>query len=406
VLTLFPQSLRLPTDIAPAPPAASTRVIVRKIDLYLLRQFLQVFVICFISLAGLYTVIDAFGRLDDFSQGDASIGDAALAAGRYYALQSLGFFNKTSGVLTLIAAMFTVTWIQRHNEMTALLAAGVPRLKVLLPVLIASVTIAFGAAGLREFVLPSIRHELSLDSKDLNGERGVELKPRYDNVTDILLGGETANLSKRTINNVNFTLPPRLSGAYGKQILAQSATYLEAAGDRPGGYVLSGVTRPAQIDTQPMLTGDKGPIVVTRGSGAPWLEPGQAFVVSGVSFDLLAEGSKWRDLASTRELVHELANPSTDLGPDVRVAVHSRVVQPFLDVTLLLIGLPLVVSRGSGNPFVAIGLCVAVVTAFFVLTLGGQALGGGGWLKPALGAWLPLIAFVPVAAYQFDSLRQ
>lgn len=377
----------------------------RKIDFYLLRQFLQVFVICFISLAGLYTVIDAFGRLDDFSQEGSSLGDAAMAAGRYYALQSLSFFNKTSGILTLIAAMFTVTWIQRHNEMTALLAAGVPRLKVLMPVLVASVSIALGAAGLREFVLPSIRHEMSLDSKDLGGERGVELKPRYDNVTDILLGGETANLSKRTIDNVNFTLPPRLAGAYGKQILAKTATYLEADGDRPGGYLLSGVTRPAQIDTQPMLADDKGVIVVTH-RDAPWIEAGQAFVVSGVSFDLLAQGSKWRDLASTSELVRELANPSTDLGPDVRVAVHSRIVQPFLDVTLLLIGLPLVVSRGSGNPFVAIGLCVAVVTAFFVLTLGGQALGGGGWLKPAFGAWLPLVAFVPVAAYQFESLKQ
>ena len=34
---------------------------------YLLRQFLQVFVICFLSLTGLYIVIDAFGHLDHFS---------------------------------------------------------------------------------------------------------------------------------------------------------------------------------------------------------------------------------------------------------------------------------------------------------------------------------------------------
>ena len=33
--------------------------------------------------------------------------------------------------------------------------------------------------------------------------------------------------------------------------------------------------------------------------------------------------------------------------PDVRVTVHSRVVQPILDVTLLFLGLPLVVARGS-----------------------------------------------------------
>ncbi|MEO0529641.1 MAG: LptF/LptG family permease [Planctomycetota bacterium] len=378
----------------------------RKIDRYLLRQFVQVFVICFVSLAGLYTVIDAFGRLDDFTGSEQSFGEAALAAGRYYGFQAIGFFNKTSGVLTLIAAMFTVTWIQRHNEMTALLAAGVPRLKVLMPVLLASVGIALGAAALREFVLPEIRDELSLDSKDLAGDRTVELKPRYDNVTDILLGGQRVNLATQTIENASFSLPPRLSRAFGKQLQAGTARYLVADEPRPAGYVLSNVTTPANIDSQPRIADTDGNVVFVTSRDAAWLEPGQAFVVSGVSFELLAAGTQWRDLASTTELVRELANPSTDLGPDVRVAVHSRVVQPMLDVTLLLIGLPLVVSRGSGNPFVAIGLCVAVVTGFFLLTLGGQALGGGGWIQPALGAWLPLMAFVPIAAFQAETLRQ
>lgn len=378
----------------------------RKIDRYLLRQFVQVFVICFVSLAGLYTVIDAFGRLDDFTGGGRSAAEAARAAGRYYALQSLGFFNKTSGVLTLIAAMFTVTWIQRHNELTALLAAGVPRLKVLTPVLAASVAVAAVAGALREVVLPGLRAEISLDSKDLGGGREVDLSPRYDNATDVLIAGKSTNLVTGVIREPRFTLPPRLSGPFGKQVDGASAVYLPPEGARPGGYVVSGVTAPVAIDTQPAVADPDGKIVVITRRNAPWLEPGQAFIASGVSFELLAAGSKWRDLASTRELVRELANPSADLGPDVRTAVHSRLVQPLADVALLLVGLPLVVSRGSGNPFVAIGLAVGVVTAFFALTLGGQALGGGGWVRPALGAWLPLLAFAPLAAYQFDTLRR
>ncbi len=378
----------------------------RKIDRYLLRQFVQVFVICFISLAGLYTVIDAFGRLDDFTEGGRSLGEAAQVAGRYYALQTLGFFNKTSGVLTLIAAMFTVTWIQRHNEMTALLAAGVPRLKVLRPVLIASVAVAIAAAGLREWVLPPLRHEMSLDTKSLAKGQIVELKPRYDNVTDVLLGGQQANLETGKIENASFSLPPRLSQALGKQLNAKEATYLPAEGPRPAGYLLTGVTQPADVDRRAAATNRDGEILIATRRGASWLEAGQAFVVSDVSFELLASGPQWRDLASTQELVHELANPSTDFGPDVRVAVHSRIVQPFLDVTLLMIGLPLIVARGAGKPFVAIGLCVMVVTGFFVLTLGGQALGSGGWITPALAAWLPLLIFVPIAAGQFESLRQ
>ena len=36
------------------------------IDRYLLRQFAHVFVICFVSLTGLYVMLDAFSHLDDF----------------------------------------------------------------------------------------------------------------------------------------------------------------------------------------------------------------------------------------------------------------------------------------------------------------------------------------------------
>ena len=377
-----------------------------KIDRYLLREYVKVLVICFISLAGLYTVIDAFGRLDDFTAPGRSAADAGASLARYYTLQALGFFNRTSGVLTLIAAMFTVTWFQRHNEMTALLAAGVPRLRVLRPVLVASVVVALGAATLRETALPSLRHELSLDSKDLGGDRTVELKPRYDNVTDVLLGGERANLATRQIVGPAFVLPPRLSGVYGKHLEAERAEYLPPDGRRPAGYLLSGVTSPPGVASRPAAAGADGKVVLVSNRDAPWLRDDQAFLASGVSFDVLTAGTQWRDLASTGELVRELANPATDLGPDVRVAVHSRLVQPLLDVTLLLVGLPLVVSRGARSPIVSIGLSVVVVTAFFLLALGGQALGAGGWVRPALGAWLPLLVFVPVAAGLSVSLRQ
>lgn len=378
----------------------------RIIDRYLLWQFIQVFLICFVSLAGLYTVIDAFGRLDDFGGDGKTFLEAAATAGKYYSLQSVSFFNQTSGILAMIAAMFTVTWIQKHNEMTALLAAGLPRWRVLAPVLVAAVVVTIMAAGIREWVIPTMRYELSLDSQDLNGERGVDLKPRYDNVSDILLGGDKAILSSSKITNPNFVMPPKFLAAYGKQISAEEAQYLEASGDRPSGYLLRNVSQPKGIDTRPMLTTADGiPMVVTR-STDDWLEPGSAFVVSGVSFELLASGSKWRDLASTTELIHELASPSTELGPDVRVAVHSRLLKPFLDITLLMLGLPLVVSRGGGNPFAAMGFGVLVVAGFFAVTISGQTLGASGWIEPARAAWLPLLVFVPIAVAQSDSLRQ
>ena len=120
------------------------------IDRYLLRQFAQVLVICFLSLVGLYIVIDAFGHLDHFVDYSEKHGNLLGILASYYGYRALWFVDRLSGVLALVALMFTVTWIQRHHEMTALLAAGVTRTRVLRPVLIAAVGVSLFAAANRD----------------------------------------------------------------------------------------------------------------------------------------------------------------------------------------------------------------------------------------------------------------
>ena len=54
------------------------------------------------------------------------------------------------------------------------------------------------------------------------------------------------------------------------------------------------------------------------------------------------------------------------------MAIHARIVQPLLDMTLLFLGLPLVVTRESRNVFVAMGICMVVTTAFTLVVVGMQ----------------------------------
>ena len=56
------------------------------IDRYMLRQFVQVLVICFLSLIGLYIVIDAFGHLDHFVDYAEKHGNLLGILVGYYAL--------------------------------------------------------------------------------------------------------------------------------------------------------------------------------------------------------------------------------------------------------------------------------------------------------------------------------
>jgi lipopolysaccharide export system permease protein len=105
-------------------------------------------------------------------------------------------------------------------------------------------------------------------------------------------------------------------------------------------------------------------------------------------------------------LVEGLSNRSLDFGADVRVAIHTRMVQPLLDLNLLFLGLPLVLSRDNRNVFAAIGLCAILSTAFMLVVLGFQYLGTIYLLDPALAAWSPLMIFVPLAVALFEQVRR
>jgi len=366
----------------------------RIIDRYLLRQFLQIFLICFSSLMGLYIVIDGFGNLDEFIERSKETHANLLSVmGRYYGPRIFSFFERTSGILTLISAMFTVTWIQRHNELTALQAAGIAKGRIIRPVIWAVIVIALFSAANREFVIPHWRETLSSNAQDLGGSSAKKLTPQYDLESDILLHGNATYASKKKIANPKFILPAPLD-VYGKQLIAKNAYYLPAEDGHPGGYLLTEVSQPRGLEGQASLTLGGKPIVLTP-RDETWLKPDEVFVASGVSFEQLSGGSNWWLLSSTWALRQSLTNPSLDYRPDVRVAIHGRVIQPLLDITLLFLGLPLVLSRENRNVFFAIGLCVGVVTVFMIVVLLSQYLGSSGWISPRLSAWLPLMIFVP-----------
>ena len=90
------------------------------------------------------------------------------------------------------------------------------------------------------------------------------------------------------------------------------------------------------------------------------------------------------------------------------MAIHARIVQPLLDMTLLFLGLPLVVTRENRNVFVAMGICMVVTTVFTLVVMGVQSLGEISYwfFTPPLAAWAPLMIFVPLAAWMAEGLWQ
>jgi lipopolysaccharide export system permease protein len=384
--------------------APSGRLLI--IDRYLLREFVQSFLICFVSLTGLYTVIDGFAYLDEFITYAQTHGSLLVVMGQYYGYRSLSFFDNTSQILALIAAMFTMTWIQRYNELTALEAAGIPKSRIVRPVIGAVVAISLLSVANREFMIPAAREHLSHTPQDLGGSSGKRLRPLYDHETDVQIGGSSSITfaSEKRIENPDFYLPSGLN-RYGTHLTAKNAFYLPPQDGRPGGYLFSGISKPSGLDGEPSLALDGQPVLLTPRDHA-WLKPGECFLTSNVSFDHLQADSSWQKFSSTAELIRGLRNRSLNFGAEERLAIHARIVRPFLDVTLLFLGLPLMLSGSKRNVFLAIGMCMSLVVAFMLIVYACQILGSNYLIEPALAAWLPLMIFVPCAVGLSQPLRQ
>ncbi len=381
----------------------------RIIDRYLLGQFVKVYLVCFLSLAGLYVVFDAFANLDDFMDHSDSSGGMLWMMVDYYGHRTVWLFERIAGSVALIAAMFTLTWIQGNNEMVALLAAGVPTRRILLPVMLACVAVALGATAVREGVMPAIQEQLRKTTKDLLGQHAHQVPPRYDHRSNILLQGRFGYQADRRIDRPAFYLPPQIAGV--RTVLrAETAYYREATEDHPAGYLFDMIVEPLSLLRGPSLewTNPQGEqeTVVYSPADTYWLKANQMFVTSGVSFDQLVGGESYRQFSSTAELIQGLHNPSLDYGGSMRVAVHGRLLQPFMDLTLLFLGLPFALSSRNRNVFLAIGVCMIVIVAYWVTTLACQWLGSTSLMSPAFAVWLPLMIFVPAAAWlQWEILR-
>ncbi len=374
------------------------------IDQYLLKRFFRTLLVCFVSAAGLYVVIDVFTNVEEFIALGESQGGLGRAIVDYYGPRVAMIFDRAGPFLVLLAAMFTITWLHRTNELTALFAAGVSPRRIAQPLIGAALVVIVVGLVNREWIIPHCRDRLSRDARDWRGEQGRPLFPRYDNRTGMLLNGHLAFAGEQRVSDPRFSFEsPR--DEFGRHVTAEKAYYRPATADRPGGYLLDRVREPENIDRLASLEIAERPVVLTP-RDYPWLEKHQCFVVSDVDFEQLAGGASWRQFSSTWQLVQGLRNPSLDFGADVRVEIHSRLVRPLLDLLLLLLGLPLAFNADQRNVFLAAGKGVLLTLGFILVVLACQGMGAGYWVRPSFAAWAPVFIFVPLTVYLTDPLRQ
>jgi lipopolysaccharide export system permease protein len=367
-------------------------MIVKIIDRQMVRGYFKSYLVCLSALLSLYVVVDLFTNLDSFTRGQSGLAGIARHIVSYYGYRVPQIFDKLCEAIVLLAAMFTVAWMQRNNEQVPLLSAGVSTRRIVAPVLLC----AFAMLGLavlnQELLIPRIAEELMLDRDDPEGEKTLPVKGAYE-PNKIHITGERAVRRGLVVYKFSCLLPEGLRGGEEQQpyLQAEEAHYRPGRGPRRGGWELIR-TQPAEVSPIPDV-----------------LEPidsGRFFLYTReVDFDVLTRSHNWFQMVSTWELLAELNKPDSKGLASVAVLFHTRLTRPLLGMVLVLMGLSVILRDQNRNVFISSGMCLVLCGVFFAACYMSKTAGDYEFLSPAAAAWVPVLVFGPFALVLFDAVH-
>src|SRR5438128_5552557 len=150
------------------------------LDRMLIRGYLKAYVVCLVSLLSLYVVIDLFTNVDDFAEQHRGLAPILKHIGVYYGYKLAHIFDLLCEAIVLLAAMFTVAWMQRNNELLPLLSAGVSTQRIVRPVLFAACMVLSIGLVNQELVIPRIANYLLTDRDDPHAEKKLLVHGAYE----------------------------------------------------------------------------------------------------------------------------------------------------------------------------------------------------------------------------------
>src|SRR5205823_5540809 len=142
-----------------APPARRTMLVVRVphlslprptlLDLYISRQYLQVFFLGILSLLGVFYISTFIDLADKLFRGTATTG--LLLQYFFYATPQFAYY--VIPMSALVAALVTVGVMTKNSELVVMKACGISLYRAAVPVLLFSIMASFVLFGLQERVL-------------------------------------------------------------------------------------------------------------------------------------------------------------------------------------------------------------------------------------------------------------
>ena len=371
------------------------------LDRYIAKNFLIGYIIALAVLVGLRVSIDLFVHLDEFAELSEDHGMTAfevlMNVFAFYGAQCTLYFRDFAGMITVVAAVFSLGKMTRNNELIAVMASGVSLKRVIMPIILLAVLLTGLLIFDQEVLIPRLANRL-VRSHDANpGEELYELWFMGDNNGSLVC---TKKFKEKTGTMFFPTIIKRRKNDAGNwvvlgKISADSATYNDS---EKRWYLANGYETKITVSSD---TSDFDQQIPTK--------------VEYYDSDLtphdipIRKQEGYKSLLSSNQLaILAQSGPGIKDQAELHSQKHFRFTDPVINIIMLLIALPVLVCRDPKNMKSAIIISFTVTTACFIVTFGCKMFAGETFfnqIRPALWAWLPIVIFMPVAFVEIDSMK-
>jgi len=360
------------------------------IDRYIVRTFLGSYLILLGVGIGLYIISDLLLNIDEFTADTSlSLTQVLGLMVDFYGCNLPLYYSQLSGPLMAIAAAFTLGMMLRNNELTALVAAGVPLHRLAVPMLACSIGLILLWVVNREGIMPPLAPRIARTHDDIVGQRTHALPVARDE-NNVIVTALRLVPNEGRMERV-FLVEPDQQGHPQNLIEADAAIWDPQARvwrlERGYRYVF---VDPLQPDRQGLIMRreavDTYPLRLT---------PQEL---------LLRRSSEWADYLSMRQLNALLTARNLPNWPAISLARHVRLTQPMVQLVLLVLTIPFFLTREQANVIAAGGRALLLTGSFFALMFVSHHVVADP-AYDALVAWLPILLFGPVAVVQLANVR-
>lgn len=368
------------------------------LDKYIAKNFIVGYLITFCVLMGLFIVVDLFVNLDEFAE-HSDLGTLAVLKniGIYYGARSLLWFRDLAGIITVVAATFSLARLTTNNELVAVLASGVSLKRVMAPIIFLAILLTGLLVLDQEYAIPRCANQLVRAHDAVSEDAAYEVWFMSDSAGSLFCtkryDEKTQTMHRPTII-LRRELEKPLWEVTGK-IEADLAVY---NGELGGWDLVNGSLRK-------IVRGDMESGIILKP------EPVEFYKADLTPQDIpLRRQENYKSLLSSKQLAELAQRRGTrikDLA-EFYVQRHSRITKPIINLVMLLVALPVLVCRDPKMMKSAIMTSFGITAACFVVTFVCEMMATEvflGQIRPELWAWAPVIIFLPIAVLEIDSMK-